>query len=176
MLLRDSLADANRAAIGTLVMRGKEYLAAVRADDQLLVLETMFFADEVRDPKETVDPMPGHAKARPQELRMAGQLIESMTARWVPEEFRDSYTDRVKDLIEAKQDGNEVTAAEAPPEATEATDLLEALRRSVEATRKQRGTAEKSTAKKSTAKKSSATKSTAKKATAPKSTASRKAA
>ncbi|HZM75456.1 MAG TPA: Ku protein [Candidatus Limnocylindrales bacterium] len=183
VLLRDSLAEADLAAIGTLVMRGKEYLAAIRADGPLLVLETMFFADEVRDPKEVVDPMPGRVKARPQELRMAGQLIESMTAKWVPSDFRDSYTDRVRDLIAAKKAGDEVTAAEAAPEATDVTDLMEALRRSVEQTRQRRGTsgARKSTAKKATAKKATAKKTTAKKATkkattAKKAGASRKAA
>jgi DNA end-binding protein Ku len=143
VLLRDSLAEANRAAIGTLVMRGKEYLTAVRADGQLLVLETMFFADEVRDPKDVVDPMPGsgRVKPRPQELRMAGQLIESMTAPWHPDDFRDSFTDRVKDLIAAKLAGDEVTVAEPAPEATGGADLMEALRRSVEEARGRRGTA-----------------------------------
>ena len=53
------MADANRAAIGTLVMRGKEYLATIRSDAKLLVLETMFFADEVRDPRKELDRLPG---------------------------------------------------------------------------------------------------------------------
>ena len=57
-LLRDAMAEANRAAIGTLVMRGKEYLAAIRPDGDLLVLETMFFADEVRDPHDELDRCP----------------------------------------------------------------------------------------------------------------------
>ncbi|HEX6685121.1 MAG TPA: hypothetical protein VF062_20190 [Candidatus Limnocylindrales bacterium] len=123
-------------------MRGKEYLVAIRADGPLLVLETMFFADEVRDPKDVLDsvpakakPRPAKAKPRPAELRMASRLIESMSGDWDPGDYRDTFTDRVKKLIRQKKAGNEITVAEAPPEPTEVIDLLDALRRSVEATR-----------------------------------------
>src|SRR5689334_15898576 len=70
-LLRDAMADANRAAIATLVMRNKEYLAAIRPQGDLLVLETMFFADEVRDPHKEIDNLPGKVNVRPQERKMA---------------------------------------------------------------------------------------------------------
>lgn len=137
-LLREAMARANRAAIGTLVMRGKEYLAAIRPDDDLLVLETMFFADEIRDPHKELGRLPGRVKPRPQELAMAQQLIDSMTSRWTPEDYRDSYTDRVNDLIEAKRSGAEVTPEEKAPAATNVVDLMEALRRSVDAARQGR--------------------------------------
>ena len=58
-LLRDAMADANRAGIATLVMHGKQHLAAIRASGTTLILETLFFADEVRDPKQTLDNLPG---------------------------------------------------------------------------------------------------------------------
>jgi DNA end-binding protein Ku len=64
---------------------------------------------------------------------MARTLIESMSAPWRPEDYTDTYTERVRQLIEDKRAGNEVIAESAPPEATEISDLLEALRRSVEA-------------------------------------------
>jgi DNA end-binding protein Ku len=137
-LLRDAMADANRAAIGTLVMRGKEYLTAIRPDGDLLVLQTMYFADEVRDPKEQIDELPGRNRAKPAELHMATQLIDSMSGRWKPDDFRDTYTERVNELIEAKKAGKEVTAAQAAPEPTDAGNLLEVLRRSVEAAKKSR--------------------------------------
>src|SRR4051812_18418296 len=137
-LLRDAMADANRAAIGTLVMRGKEYLTAIRPDGDLLVLQTMYFADEVRDPKEQIDELPGRNRAKPAELHMATQLIDSMSGRWKPDDFRDTYTGRVNELIEAKKAGKEVTAAEAAPEPTDAGNLLEVLRRSVEAAKRGR--------------------------------------
>jgi DNA end-binding protein Ku len=141
-LLRDAMADTNRAAIATMVMRTKEYLAAIRVDGDLLVLETMFFADEVRDPKEVLNRFPEASRARPQERQMAAMLIESMSGEWRPEDYRDTYTDRVKELIEAKRSGGEVTAAEAAPAATNVIDLMEVLRRSVENARRDRSATE----------------------------------
>src|SRR4029077_9258043 len=125
-LLRDALAESNRVAIGTLVMRGKEYLTAVRSDGQALALETMFFADEVRDPSEQLDAVPARAKAKPQELAMARQLIDSMAGSWRPDDYRDTYAERVKDLISAKKKGEEITVAEPAPEATNVVDLMSA--------------------------------------------------
>ena len=135
MLLRDAMADAGRAAIATLVMRGKEYLAAIRPEGDLLVLETMYFADEVRDPRHTLERYPGRVSVSRQELRMADRLLESMTGPWKPADYHDTYTERVRQLIDAKVAGNEITAAEPAPEATGVTNLMEVLRRSVEAAR-----------------------------------------
>jgi DNA end-binding protein Ku len=131
-LLRDAMADAGKAAIGTLVMRGKEYLAGIRPEADLLILQTMYFADEVRDPKEQIDDLPGRGAAKKSELSMAQQLIDSMSGRWRPEEFRDTYTDRVKKMIKEKKKGKEITTAEPAPEPTDVTDLLEVLRQSVD--------------------------------------------
>ncbi|MEV6964646.1 Ku protein [Hamadaea sp. NPDC051192] len=142
-LLRDAMAETNRAAIATLVMRSKEYLAAIRVDKDLLVLETMYFADEVRAPAEVIERLPGKVRSTSQELRMAGQLIDSMTGEWQAGDFRDTYTDRVKDLVEAKRSGAEVVSEAKAPEATNVIDLMDALRRSVEKARKDRsGSAE----------------------------------
>ncbi len=172
-LLRDAMSDANRAAVGTLVMRGKEYLAAIRPDGDLLVLQTMYFADEVRDPKEGLDRVPGPSKAKPAELSMAAQLIDSMSGEWKPSEYRDTYTDRINELIEAKKAGREVTVAEAAPEPTNVTDLLEVLRRSVEAAKsRQSGNAPaKQTATRKTPARKAPAKKTAVKKTAAKKTA-----
>jgi DNA end-binding protein Ku len=155
-LLRDAMADAGRVAIGTLVMRGKEYLAAIRADGALLVLETMYFADEIRDPDTELDTVPSRVKAKPQELKMAVQLIDSMTGPWKPTEFRDTYTDRVNDLIEAKRKGNEVTPADEAPAPTNVVDLMSALRASVEAAKQRRGGSATGTKATGSAKKASA--------------------
>jgi len=179
-LLRDALTDANRAAIGTLVMRGKEYLAAIRADGDLMVLQTMFFADEVRDPKAEIDGLPRRGAAKKAELSMAQQLIDSMAGPWRPEEFRDTYTDRVNDLIKQKKAGKEITAASPAPEPTNVTDLFEVLRRSVEDAQKRRGRPAGKPAKKASKKaskpaaKKATTKTVAKRAT-PKKAAQRKA-
>ncbi|MFG1605984.1 Ku protein [Actinoplanes sp. NPDC049265] len=177
-LLRDAMAKVGRAAIGTLVMRGKEYLAAIRPDGKLLVLETMYFADEVRDAEDELGGLP-RATAKPAEMKMAVQLIESMAAKWKPADYRDSYTDRVNALIDEKKKGKEVTVSEPAPEATDVTDLMEALRASVDrAKSRRRGSSNSATATKTPAKKASSAKKAApaKKASAKKTTAKKKAA
>jgi DNA end-binding protein Ku len=138
-LLREALGSSGRAAIASFVMRGREYLAAVRADRDLLVLETLFFADEVRDPREQIPDLPGRVKLSRQELNMAAQLIDAMSGPWKPADYRDTYTDRVNDLIDAKKHDKKFQAAEEAPAATNVVDLTEALQSSVEAARKRAG-------------------------------------
>lgn len=195
-LLRDAMARVGRVAIGTLVMRGKEYLAAVRSSNTLLVLETMFFDDEIRDPKVELGSIPARTAANPNELKMATQLIDSMTGPWKPSEFRDTYTDRINDLIRAKKKGKAITVAEEAPAPTNVVDLMTALRDSVEAAKTRRtGTASArtkarsattpakkaprkaaGTKKTTSATKAATTRKPAKKATATKRTSARKAA
>jgi DNA end-binding protein Ku len=153
-LLRDAMAGENKAAIGTLVMRGKEYLTAIRAEDDLLMLQTMFFADEVRKPKDEIDSLPKRGVAKKAELAMAHQLIDSMSGAWKPSDYRDTYTDRVQDLIKAKAKGKAISVSEPAPEPTGVSDLLEVLRRSVDEASKRRASkpAKKATAKKTPAK------------------------
>lgn len=172
-LLRDALAKTNRAGIASFVMRSKEYLATIRSDGKVLVLETMFFADEIRDPAMELGDLP--SKTSGKQLKMATDLIEAMAGDWRPKDYKDSYTERVKKLISTKRKGKEVVFTEEEPEATSSTDLVSALRASVEAARARRAgggtkktTANKSTAKKSTAKKAPGKKATSKKAPAKK--------
>ena len=166
-LLRDAMAEAGKAGIAMLVMHGKQHLVAVRADGEVLVLQTLYFADEVLDPKAELD-LPGRLKFRPQELKMAVSLVESMAAEWRPEDYRDTYTDRVNELIESKRSGAEFQPSEAAPEPTNVVDLLDVLRRSVADARSGRGagTAPAKAAKRTAAKKTPAKKSPAKKASA----------
>ncbi|GAA1123442.1 hypothetical protein GCM10009630_21710 [Kribbella jejuensis] len=168
-LLRDALAKTNRAGIAKFVMRGKEYLATIRADGKVLVLETMFFADEIRDPDEELGGLP-RKSATGKQLSMAVDLIEAMSGEWKPAAYKDTYTERVKELVKAKHAGKEVVYSEEEPQATNPSDLIAALRASVESARKAR-TATKTRAKKTTAKKSTAKKTAAKKTTAKKTTA-----
>jgi DNA end-binding protein Ku len=170
-LLRDAMADSNRAAIASFVMRNKEYLGAIRADGDVLVLETLFFADEVRNPKDEIDGLPGKLKLSPQEKKMAGQLIESMSSEWRPKKYRDTYTERVNKLIKAKARNADYEPAEDAPEATNVVDLVEALRQSVDAARGRRSSEGKKSTAKQTARKSAAKKTAAKKSTAKNSTA-----
>jgi DNA end-binding protein Ku len=138
-LLREAMTRTNRAGIATFVMRGKEYLTAVRADERgLLALETLFFADEIRDPAAALDTLPARAPARGKELEMAMALIESMSGPWRPQDYHDSYTERVQQLIDDKRRGREIVTEAGPPEPTASPDLLEALQRSVSSARRDR--------------------------------------
>ncbi|WNV84611.1 Ku protein [Umezawaea sp. Da 62-37] len=141
-LLVRAMAKTNRAGIATFVMRGKQYLTAVHADGDLLALETLFFADEIRDPADVLDELPTGDRAKPKEVAMATSLIESMSGPWRPEDYRDTYTAKVEQLVRNKRKGKKTTIAPEPADATEAVDLMEALRRSVENTRKKRAGAE----------------------------------
>lgn len=133
-LLRDALRASDRVGIATFVLRGKEHLAAVRPYRNVLALSTVHFADEVRDPDATLgDEPPPRTRSDDKQLRVAEQLIESMTERWQPEQYHDSYRERVDELIEAKRAGREVVEEAAPPEDTKVTDLMSALRDSVRA-------------------------------------------
>lgn len=134
-LLLRAMQETNRAAIGTLVMRGKEYLAAIRPDGDVLALETLFFADEVRDPGEELENLPTGAPPGGKELRMATNLIDSMSGPWRPERYRDTFRERVEKLIEDKHRGREVVVESEPPEPTEMADLMAALQRSVDEAR-----------------------------------------
>jgi DNA end-binding protein Ku len=134
-LLLEAMARTNRAGIATFVMRGKEYLTAIRADDGVLALQTLFFADEIRDPAEALDALPQRTPARGKELEMATALIESMSGPWNPQDYHDTYTERVERLIDDKRRGHEIVTEAQPPAATEMSDLLAALQRSVSAAR-----------------------------------------
>jgi DNA end-binding protein Ku len=138
-LLREAMGSSGKVAIASFVMRGKEYLAAVRADGEVLVLETLFFADEVRDPHQQIPDLPGRVELSRQELSMARQLIDAMTGPWKPGDYHDTYTDRVKNLIDAKEHQREFQPAEEAPAPTNAVDLTEALQSSVEAARNRSG-------------------------------------
>jgi len=138
-LLLAAMEKAERIGIATFVMRGKQYLAAVRPADRVLVLETMFFADEVRDPAEELETVPKRAAGKGRDLEMAVSLIEALTTGWDPSNYSDTYRDRVLQLIDAKKAGQLIETEEPEPEAAASvTDLMEVLRRSVEKARQRR--------------------------------------
>jgi DNA end-binding protein Ku len=134
-LLHKAMADTNRAGIATLVMRSKEYLVAVRPQAEILALETMYFADEIREPVEATGYEPSGQPARPREVTIARQLIESMTTDWDPARYVDTYRERVEELIESKRTGETIETAAPAPQPSKVVDLTETLRRSVEEAR-----------------------------------------
>ena len=130
-LLLKAMDRTGKAGISKFVMRGKEYVAAVRAGNGVLILDTLHFAADVRDPKKELRKLPGKSESRGKELDMAMSLIESMADEWKPQEYRDTYTERVEKLIEDKKAGRTVTPEDEPAQPTKVVDLFEALSRSV---------------------------------------------
>jgi DNA end-binding protein Ku len=131
-LLLEAMAKSAKAGIAKFVMRGKEYLAALRAGDGVLVLNTLHFPDDIRNPSEELRKLPEKSSARGKELDMAIALIDSMADEWEPEAYRDTYTERVEKLIADKKAGRTVTPESEPAEPTKVVDLLDALSRSVQ--------------------------------------------
>lgn len=133
VLLHTAMREANRAGIARFVMRGKEYLAAVRPGDDVLLVETMHFPDEIRDPAalDEVQAMrEADVEAPERERRMAQQIIDSLTTDWDPSRYRDTHRERVLELIETKARGEEVVVERAPERAP-VVDLMAALEASV---------------------------------------------
>jgi DNA end-binding protein Ku len=135
-LLVKAMAKAERIGVATFVMRGKQYLAAIRpsADQKVLILETMHFADELRDPGKELDGLPQRTKIDKKDLDMAINLVTALTTKWTPQNYRDTYTERVEKLIEAKKKNREIVAPEPAEESSgKVVDLLAALQASVDA-------------------------------------------
>jgi DNA end-binding protein Ku len=130
-LLREALATTNRAGVATFVMRGRQYLTAIKAEKQVLVLHTMHYADEIRNPVKEIDTLPGEITINSRELSAARQLIETLAVAWDPNEYKDEYRERLGELIEAKRHGEGLVGEKPPPAATNVVDLMDALERSI---------------------------------------------
>lgn len=134
-LLHDTLDESAKVAVGKVVIREKEHLISVRPYDGALVMSTLFYADEVRA-TEDIPELPVQARVHPNEKRMALQLIEGLAGTFSPAEYADEYRDALQKIIDAKVGGEPVAAAPARKE-EKVVDLMEALRRSLQATRKE---------------------------------------
>lgn len=134
-LLAKAMTEADKVGIAAFVMRSKQYLAAVRPASGILTLETMFFADEVRDPVEEIDVLPVAADLRKRDVDMAVSLIDSMTTSWDPGNYRDTYRERVERLIDAKVNGEEIVTEQLAAEEGKVVDLVAALQASIERAR-----------------------------------------
>jgi DNA end-binding protein Ku len=164
-LLRRALEVEGKVGISKVSFRDKEHLAALRFKDDVFVLETMFWPDEIR--AADFDTVHEDGKIRDQEIEMAKTLIDNLSEPWNPDAFKDEYREALLEVVEKKAAGEEIEAA---PEAAPArvVDLMEALKASVEAVKKKGPSSSGgSSAGKSSAKKSASKKSSAKKAAAP---------
>ena len=130
-LLLSAMEDRERVAIGTVAMRNKEYLAAVRPLDGVLAMSTMRFADEIVDRRD-VEGLPNRrSKPEPKLLKLAVQIIDSLASDWKPEQYHDTYAEELRRRITAKDKGKEIVEEEPAEPTADVVDLMEALEASV---------------------------------------------
>ncbi len=149
VLLRDALEDSKKVGIAKVVIKTRQYLAGVKAEDGVLVLELMHFAEELAE----ADKLHVPKKIEPgkREMNMAKSLIDSMSAKWNPEKYRDDYREALMEVIEEKVEAGGKEIGEKPkkaPKPTKVIDLVSVLQQSLEKT----GGAKKKTARKHRAK------------------------
>jgi DNA end-binding protein Ku len=132
-LLREAMSHDDRVGIAKVSFRDKEHMAALRFKDDAFVLETMFWPDEVREAD--FGGVDVDLEVRDQELAMARQLIDSLTSQWNPAEYTDEYRQALLRIVEAKLNGEEIEVVE-PESTAKVVDLMEALKASVAAAKK----------------------------------------
>jgi DNA end-binding protein Ku len=136
VLLRTVLENEERLALVKITIRQRETLAILRAREDILVLHTMMWPDEIRKPDFGF--LDEDVEVRQQELKMAGSLVESMAGDFEPEQYSDDYTVALEKMVEAKAEGAELPELEEEAEEGDVIDLMTALERSVEAAKKGR--------------------------------------
>jgi DNA end-binding protein Ku len=137
-LLREAMAQSNKVAVASLVLRTKEHLVTIRPTQSVLALETMYFADEIRDPTKEIPNVPSEVDFSGRELSTAKLLIDSMVSNWDPSIYEDEYRKRVEGLIDEKRQGKVIVTERPETQPTKVVDLMEALQASVEAARSHR--------------------------------------
>ncbi|MDQ2825723.1 MAG: Ku protein [Actinomycetota bacterium] len=131
-LLRNAMRETNKVGIARMVLRTKQYLAAIRPVGNALVIETMLFADEVVPPDE-LDLPDEEVEVTEREEKMARSLIDSLTTEFEPAKYKDEYRERVLAMIEQKASGQEIVREESAEEAPRVVDLMAALEASLAA-------------------------------------------
>jgi DNA end-binding protein Ku len=132
-LLLRALEESGKVGIAKVVIRKKQHLAALRPWSGVILLETMYFADEIRKP-ESVD---SGGKLRSAEVEMARSLVDNLSDSFDPEKYDDTYRKELLDLLREKAETGEISAPAEEPEEAEVVDLMSALRESVERTKRQ---------------------------------------
>jgi DNA end-binding protein Ku len=147
-LLLQAMKDSGRVGIARVVIRSKEQLVAIRPGDDVLVMETLLFGDEVVPPSDLGElPAVDELKVGKREVEMAQQLIESLSTDFDPDSYRDSYRESVLELIERKAEGHDVAIQAAPEAPEEVPDLMAALEASIASAKRQGGDAKKASSK-----------------------------
>jgi DNA end-binding protein Ku len=135
-LLREALKKTGKVAVGRFVLRNREHMVVLRSEGEIIVLEQMRFADEIRKP-DGLD-LPTDEEAGGRELDMAIKLIDQLTEPFRPEQFHDTYKEELERVITEKARGKTPEPQEEPLVPTEVPDLMARLRESLEQARKQK--------------------------------------
>jgi DNA end-binding protein Ku len=131
-LLLHAMETAGKVGIARMVMRSKQYLAAVRPMEGVLALSTMLYADELV-PRDELEDLPKTAeKPKPQELKLAEQLIESLSRKFEPERYKDDHREKVLELLEQKAAGKELVFEEPEAPKKRVVNLMDALMQSLQ--------------------------------------------
>jgi DNA end-binding protein Ku len=165
VLLAKTLADTDRVAIVHFTLRNKTRLAALRVKDfskrEVMVVHTLLWPDEIRDPD--FPSLDADVEIKPAELKMAGQVVESMADDFDSDRYHDTYQEQLQELIAAKLEGDEAFTPEERPADLDATEDVSDLLAKLEASVKKRAESTKAPTKKAPAKKTTAKKATARK-------------
>ncbi len=138
VLLLRAMNETGMAAIGRMVIRGNENFCLIRPKGDALVLETLFLAEDVRSQAEIDEAVSGEVKVKEAELDLARQLIDSLKGEWDPSELHSEYRQNLRELLEAKLKGEEIAVPEPVADAP-VIDLMEALKKSVAASKTRSG-------------------------------------
>ncbi len=128
-LLREALKKTGKVGLGTFVLRNKEHLVLIKAEDDLLILNRIRFSEEIRDPGELH--LPAASEIKPAELKMATALVEQLAGPFDSEKYKDEYADRLMKLIETKAKGKKVSTPKMKVVHTKTQDLMAQLKASL---------------------------------------------
>ncbi len=132
-LLRTAMQRSGKVAVASLIMRNKEYLVAIRPSGDGLILETLYFADEIREPSRDLPALPDANAVSDRELEVADLLIDAMAMEWNPTEFHDTHRQTLMELIERKREGETIVTGDRTEKAP-VVDLMAALQASMQST------------------------------------------
>ncbi|RSL33041.1 Ku protein [Salibacterium salarium] len=145
-LLRKALQDSRKVGIAKIMIRSKEQLAALRIYNNTILMETLHYSDEIRNAAD-VPNVPEEENLEEKELQTAKMLIDQLSTDFEPEKYEDEYRKKLLNLIEAKENGEDVVTANEEPPKDNVADLMEALQASVDKNKKKTGTKKKATPK-----------------------------
>lgn len=135
-ILQEALAERDMVGLARVAIREREYPATLRADEGVIVMETMYWPDEIREP--AFEQLEDEVEVRAEEVKMAEMIIDNLTAPFDPTLWVDESREAVEELARRKMEGEEIVTTDTAPQPTGVVDLMEALKASVEATKAKR--------------------------------------